>query len=1266
MSFSDFLLTCKHFDETNVVYLRNVSEHKVQELKEAISKNDSVINYLPLHDKVFIHCKTPLDAERVKAWYSFWKHRLSHNIQQMAMSDTFNTSKRPGLAAPALPLGQKVADGPNVPITTDANPEGSRATFWITMTRSPYMFHIAAPWFNIPAYQTISHITHLEPHLKFPTIMLTGLPNPTYYTHEDVALLVWKYFPEQTLHTLYNNVVVLPLQRRAFVFFSSSHACLRFLQDQKKIQIRLKDSLLKIHLVLEDIHLGSSEVSMFRTLMEWSNIHVPERDSLEERLLCVEVSGTNDKNVMMVMKEVAMIATFASFLPLANRIYIEMVDPSGASKVMENLSVSRLADQRDAWKRVGRVESLVSRKERLKDARKIAVNLERGTMSVYREATQLKGPLCSRKEEELATLKALPDKSLLPSHKGTEYPPIDLNSLNKLKAIILQLKNERRSSTLNNEISSESGSSSESCSSSNQTTEETKSSHLSSAITDIPTKDLKSFGSPCGSTNTSLSPSSTSLSGKKQRASSESTNSTADTSKISPSSSPSKCVEFSASSNERSQSKKSETLLRAPQTASTGGNSCSSAEPKPTTAAVAKADLRVSSESCTTETQSDSRTETSVVSPPAQGQNLEFTKQIQNEESFKDETLKQAAVSKEKRDNNVKSPVEEVHHSLAEQKGKQNCSPETPGSEKGQILCQADLQVSDNVVDRKKEFNKMDVEAILDAEENRTEERTLLVNREKRLVIDEGSAVKPDCRPEATESLDKHPETQSANRAETETAERTEEMICKDSVPDESFTQRSVRRTSRQDETNQDKVATDEPTITTRATRETIKITQEDSLDGSEDKNQRETRSPPSRDSQKHNKEESQETEETSVKDVKPTTCEQKPSQEISDNVNFRETEEEEQDAATTRRRTGPTPERKSTRGMRSESPCERTLERCSEKEKEEETCRDTVKGRRTRSSSAAVKTPVETNQSQEKEGKPTEIGEINSVAIEGKSAKTAPVVDSPALGEKLDVSKAETSDSRPEEGLQASHGANGVQRCSQSETDAAAEGNETVTDDRPASGQEENNLTKDEGLVVKPSQTTGASKPENGENSPKNQEGSAQKNETQTKDSSTEMETEGAEEMVYRASVRDESGTKRSFRQTTRLAKQDKTKKDKAAVNAPTVATTSATSRKRKITEKESLVERKEEETPTRRRRAAAIDSPQSKEKTQKAAEVTAPKDVTPLGCEQNPSPEISEDLSFRRSEEEEQEAATTRRGRPKKTTGPAPGETNVDPPVL
>lgn len=46
-----------------------------------------------------------------------------------------------------------------------------------------------------------------------PTVMLTGLPE-TPYRHESIARLAWPYLPKQNLHSLYYNVIVLPLQRR--------------------------------------------------------------------------------------------------------------------------------------------------------------------------------------------------------------------------------------------------------------------------------------------------------------------------------------------------------------------------------------------------------------------------------------------------------------------------------------------------------------------------------------------------------------------------------------------------------------------------------------------------------------------------------------------------------------------------------------------------------------------------------------------------------------------------------------------------------------------------------------------------------------------------------------------------------------------------------------------------------------------------------------------------------------------------------------------
>ncbi|XP_015247122.1 PREDICTED: uncharacterized protein LOC107095506 [Cyprinodon variegatus] len=525
--FYGFLMSFAHpqkqqmtYDTRNIVFFNNMSPSKAKGLPEALKRVVRVRNYLPLLSKAFVHCENASDANRLAVWYMSWKGPSSLNGQQTKKNEMLNSPKELTPAAVAAsPLREDISTGASVqrkdPLPI---PEGSEGPFWNTTKTSPYVLQTASPYFNIPAYQTVNKKTYMEisqQHLKFPIIMLTGFPNKT-YTQEDVALLVWKYFPEQNLHTLYNNVVVLPLQRRAFVFFSSSDDCQRFLRDQNTNPIYLKDFIPKIHLVLEDIHLGSSEVSMFRTLMQWSNIRVPDLKSLEERLLCVEVSGTNQEIAMMVMKKVATLASFASFLPLANRIYIEMAESSGVSKVMQNLSVCKMSEQHEAWRQVGRIERLLSRKERLKECQKTAVNLERDAISVSTEASSLRAPsespqlACRGMEEEAAARADLPNPSLLPSDKEPESPQFDLASLNKLKSIILQFKHQRESSTLSKQISTEERSDSESSSSSEQTNKEMKNSHSSSLSGDNPeySKNCKTSNSFSLSANSSSSSSS--------------------------------------------------------------------------------------------------------------------------------------------------------------------------------------------------------------------------------------------------------------------------------------------------------------------------------------------------------------------------------------------------------------------------------------------------------------------------------------------------------------------------------------------------------------------------------------------------------------------------------------------------------------------------------------------------------------------------------------------------------------------------------------
>ncbi|KAM4713854.1 uncharacterized protein FYW61_018976 [Anableps anableps] len=1236
------------------------------------------------------------------------------------------------------------------------------------MTISPYVAQAPSPFFKIPAFQTINRKTLMEisrRDLKFATIMLTGLPNRT-YTHEDVAMLVWKHFPDQNLHTLYNNVVVLPLQRRVFVLFSSICACLRFLQDQNRKPVFLKEVIPKIHLVLEDINLGSTEESMYRSLMKWSNIHVPELKSLEERLLIVGVSGTNDQIVMVVMTEVASIATFASFLPLANRIYIEMAESTGVIKVMEKLSVRKLSEQHEAWKQVGRVESLLSRKERLKDCRKIGVNLERGTMSLNTAATPL-----NRMEEKSAACSAVPAKSLTTSHKSTKCLQIDLNTLDE--HVVLQHKLEQ-SSTLTKEISSESDSNFKSSSSSKQATKEMKISLSSPATSDIlkSIKDCKSSASSSGSTKSSLLSSSTSSLVKTQKDASESTKSQTN---LSSSAGGSKTFPFSSSKSVRSSASsgedKSETPLRASQTPSTStgqstGSPATTAETPQsdkhgatlTGAAVAKFDHKVSAESCIAKTQSASRVETSNF-VPTQGQNLKFANQIQIQDCFKDETLKEEIESKEKegkRDNNVKNQMKDssdpesyqITDSVAGQKDTQNCSTETPGTEKTQVLCRVGLHVSDSVEDQKEAFIKMEREAFFCPKDNATKEhskhlikdegskvkpdqrtkastseegatlpikqersdeysetkakdsneetgeRTMemvckdpvldessthmcggktnreanedesnqykvssvvptisqsgkdaaveekeiatddhgaSVKEEKPLVKDEGLAVKPDKKSRVSESdngensakkqnLDKRLETQTKD-SNAETGERTEEMACEDSVEDKSCRKRSFRQSTRlanQDQTNSKTI------ITTSSTSKRRTIIEKVALNGRKDRTPR-RRNTPARDSQQQNKAKSQKREAMFVKDLTPTTCEQQ-SQEISDDVDFRKTVEEEKEATTPRRRGRPKKTaglalvRKSTNGMKFGSIGEKMMERCAKEETREETSRDNVKGRRTPSSSAAVKTLVQTNQSQEKEAKPTEAAGVKSegkVTAERKAAKTA-----------------------------------------ESKTEAATVGDQparrhdlTSKADSCSAVQEQEHLVKDEGLAVKPIQRTRVSQSEDGESSSKKQKSSDKQPERQSKDSSAEMETERTEEMVCKESVQAKSG----IRQTTRLASQDKASEDKAATKAPTV--TRSTSRIRKITETDSSNERKEDKTPTRKRTPAGDSQQQNEEKTLKTEETSSPKNVTPMTWKQKPSQEISGDVNdFRKTREEEKEAATPRRrGQPKKIVGPA-----------
>lgn len=161
-------------------------------------------------------------------------------------------------------------------------------------------------------------------------------------------------------------------------------------------------------------------------------------------------------------------------------------------------------------------------------------------------------------------------------------------------------------------------------------------------------------------------------------------------------------------------------------------------------------------------------------------------------------------------------------------------------------------------------------------------------------VEDAGLTVKPNkiTSVSVSEEGENSPDKQSETQPKYSSGEAEAGKEGKDSgepVEDQSVTKTSARRSTKR--LKQDKVDINEPTIPTRSTRGK-KMTPDE---GKEDKTPTRRRKD-AQDSQEKNK-----NEEMSSGDVSPATCEQKPSSEISDNVT--ETEDQEQEATTTRRR---------------------------------------------------------------------------------------------------------------------------------------------------------------------------------------------------------------------------------------------------------------------------------------------------------------------------------------------------------------------------
>ncbi|TKS93064.1 Matrin-3 [Collichthys lucidus] len=380
-------------DSWRTVFIKNISVTEARDLRESVRKM-KVRNYLPLLNKVFVEFETFQDTDQLGVWYSRLKRPPGYEIQRLGMPQDKHPELyfgAPHLVHNAVPDSEESGPGVFVPMRFDL-PQGTGGAFWVTMRSRPFMYPTISVWFNVPDHLTARGKEDIEKARSIlgsmsPTIMLTGLPMGD-YKHEDLAKLVWRYFPKQNLHSLYYNMTVLPLQRRAFVHFPDWTSCRKFLRDPRTESYYIKKRRLTSHFVLDYMRQESSEEMKYKSLMKLSNAGVPEEESLEERLLCVEISETSVEVIELVMEVVATLATFVNFLPLGNRICVEMAEPSGVKQVVEKYkTVPQKPNRQSTWNKVQRFESLKSLKQRLQDSSEITIHFEPDTVNFKAKTT---------------------------------------------------------------------------------------------------------------------------------------------------------------------------------------------------------------------------------------------------------------------------------------------------------------------------------------------------------------------------------------------------------------------------------------------------------------------------------------------------------------------------------------------------------------------------------------------------------------------------------------------------------------------------------------------------------------------------------------------------------------------------------------------------------------------------------------------------------------------------------------------------------------
>ncbi|XP_072314829.1 uncharacterized protein [Eucyclogobius newberryi] len=419
-------------NDERMVYISNIPQRDMAALRKTIGRFGDLMNFVPLLNKAFVVFKRDHVTDALGVYHSLLNKTPPYELLRLKAPKSTDGHLTRRMARIAMPGSSETVPGVIVPYQRFAFPPGSVGPFWVTMTTSPYAYPTLAPWLVVPDYVKlpVRQPQFLTKHNR--TIMLTGLPVGG-YTHWDVVELLRPYLQVFNLHCFLNSVIVLPLQRRALVDLESSIKCRYFTEDCVKKKIALKGTRLFGCLIKSKMFPFKKEEDIYSTCMKLGNNRSPDKHQLDQRLVCVFVHMCTLDVIKLVIDIVTSVAPIFGYLPLANRICIEVVDANAVPKVKEKFSSYKPENalKEAIWSKVLHLETCVDLNERVKNAGNAVMNPDK-------EQTETENAI-EGSGSEGAAQSADPASSSAPAKKrDSELPHIDEDLLKLLTTTVCE------------------------------------------------------------------------------------------------------------------------------------------------------------------------------------------------------------------------------------------------------------------------------------------------------------------------------------------------------------------------------------------------------------------------------------------------------------------------------------------------------------------------------------------------------------------------------------------------------------------------------------------------------------------------------------------------------------------------------------------------------------------------------------------------------------------------------------------------------------